>query len=738
MKFFAVLLSLQLIVAPVLAQTASTQTAATTTAAQAPTGADGKPITDPAQASQVQHQKNPEYDKNSQTAGGFEFYSRQLLSVANSVIGANIITRCSFGMKVPSIAMFWAASLTYIVSEIANGGKAQNKDQNNYLDVIIAEMKKDKSERKGGGNGDVQREVIEKRLADEKRTSKLVDDRTMWLSAVAAMYVAAAVMAILEETSGTSAAMATGTSTCAGLASTCGPQAYAGCFAACMGTMPLGHLATKPMFASPEPLTTTAAACGPAAAFSPACLGAHAAYHTIAFANCSPLWPQYAIFEKITLAGAVGTAYSMAFGHASGDGPAGYVKMMIGIMSFFIDAIGPLVQAAYNYPIPRSVTFGVNGALTVGIIAGLKQRQNNVIKPNIQKLTALRDSFRQQTDDIRGMNQYTKVADAETAAAASDALSGKGRALDAVGSTGTAGGATAGETPVTPNSLEKLADAASSRTCAAQTDKGLDVSGSACANPLRITRPAVSDLRPNDKALVTTTATLATDLANELASGNTERARVLAGEVGAKLSALSELYDRKKVELNEHVRAKGGKKDFDYQTEMNQQLTKLQDQINKQATGEKLAALPPNFRVNLTDLGAAGGALTAEAAKDAEGKESARTPKQEVVAVKPATPEAATEAPAEEAPMDEAAILAAMDEHAKLSEADQKAAAMNGYLDLDDKLRAAGKGQEGISPVADASLFKQISNRYLRSLDRILSRKKHALPAPPAKKATAK
>ncbi len=763
MKFFAVILSLQLMVSPVLAQTAGAQNGSTDQVSQAPTGADGKPITDPKQASEVQAQKNEEYDKSSQTSGGFEFYSRQALNVINTVIGANMITRCTFGMKVPSIAMFWAASLVYIMSEISNGGKAQNKDQKDFLTELAEAKKKDQQSFKGGGNGDIQRQIIEKRLADEKRLSKLVDDRTMWLSAVTAMYTAAAILALTEEFTGNMAGVAAGATACAAtaaaLATPCGPG-YAGCYAthlaACTAVSPLGAASTKPNFAAPMPIIIAGGICGASALYFQGCYSYLGAYSAIAWANCSPLWPQFVIMD-IGLSSLVAIAYSTGFGMASGDGNFNYIKIFLGLLTFFVKALNPLIQAAYNFPIPRSITFGINGLLTAGIITGLKQRQSGVIQPNIQKLTKLLNSFRQQTDDNRGMNQYVMPGQDLTAAGAtvtadangnnavsSAALPGNGQALDVSAGTtggstngatsgatsGSSGGVNGGTNQVTPNTILALPDAAQPKTCAAQTDKGVDISEAACANPIRLTRPVIGELAPNDKALMTSTTTLATDLANELASGNTERARVLAGEVSAKMGALNELYNRKKVELNEQVRAKGDK-DFDYQTEMKTQLTKMQDTLNDGLRTEKIAALPPNFRMDLSDVGASAPGLAEAETKDgAKSTDSSKAPTQEVVKLEAATP---TEAGDE--PMDEAAVLAAMEENAKLSEADQKAAGMNGYLELDEKLSVAGKGQDGISPVADASIFMQISNRYLRSLDRILTRKKHKdLTPPPATK----
>jgi hypothetical protein len=52
---------------------------------------------------------NNSYDNQSQIKkGGYDFYAKTILAIGTSIVGANIISQCSFGLKVPSIATFMA------------------------------------------------------------------------------------------------------------------------------------------------------------------------------------------------------------------------------------------------------------------------------------------------------------------------------------------------------------------------------------------------------------------------------------------------------------------------------------------------------------------------------------------------------------------------------------------------------------------------------------------------------
>lgn len=158
-KIFAVLLSLQLIIAPVAV----------------------------AQSAGDTFRKAPA--KN----GGMDLYAQQILGLATSAIGANIITSCVRGSTILSLKVFMGASLVNIASEIL-GGKAQNENHKKRASSL--KMLEEKMKQTPGG--DLQRASLEEALKEEKETLSFINKRKMWVLAVTAGYLAAAGISIAE------------------------------------------------------------------------------------------------------------------------------------------------------------------------------------------------------------------------------------------------------------------------------------------------------------------------------------------------------------------------------------------------------------------------------------------------------------------------------------------------------------------------------------------------------------
>lgn len=164
-KIFAVLMSLQLILAPVaLAQGAGDQFR------------DG-----PA--------------KN----GGVDLYAKQIVGLATSAIGSNILTTCKLGKMLPSLMIFMGGSLVHIASEVM-GGKAQNENHKKRASSL--KMLEEKMKQTPGG--DLQRASLEEALKEEKETLAFINKRKMWVMAVTAAYLAATVATFVEKVNPTS------------------------------------------------------------------------------------------------------------------------------------------------------------------------------------------------------------------------------------------------------------------------------------------------------------------------------------------------------------------------------------------------------------------------------------------------------------------------------------------------------------------------------------------------------
>lgn len=157
-KIFTVLMSLQLILAPLAM----------------------------AQNSGDQFRANPDGKKSSS-------YMNQIGSIVIAGIGTTTMLNCAFSKLLPSIVLFNAGSLAYIASEVM-GGKGQNAFHNRKMSDM--EMLEEKM--KGQTGGDVQKEALETALKDEKETLDIINGRKKWLNAIFAIYGLATIAALIE------------------------------------------------------------------------------------------------------------------------------------------------------------------------------------------------------------------------------------------------------------------------------------------------------------------------------------------------------------------------------------------------------------------------------------------------------------------------------------------------------------------------------------------------------------
>lgn len=118
-------------------------------------------------------------------------YANQILGISNGIIGATVITRCPMSSMQPSLMMFMAGGVAYIAKEVM-GGKSQDKSQGDKI-KNLENLKATMVE-----GGDYQKAVLRAALSDEEKTLSLIKQRKSWMSAIMAIYTAAAVMAFME------------------------------------------------------------------------------------------------------------------------------------------------------------------------------------------------------------------------------------------------------------------------------------------------------------------------------------------------------------------------------------------------------------------------------------------------------------------------------------------------------------------------------------------------------------
>lgn len=745
-----------LLTAPVSAQTSPYFSAAPTsqtTETQNNQSKQQKP--DHNKASQVSSPgQNMGYEKASQHQGGYDFYAKQILATSTSIIGTNIISQCIAGLKIPSIAVFMSGSLVYIASELA-GAKAQNKNHNMMMDEVVLTAKELEAY-KGGGNGDVQRNALELKKKEEEQTRDYLKSRRMWLLAVTAMYWTAMGLAIMEETSGIAAGVGTGTGICTGLAAQyaamecAGRKDYPACyaakymkhFAACTGSMPKGWAQTLPNFANPASVQIAQGSCS--GKYAPACLGYLNSYLAIAYAYCSPLSVGSGI-SGLLLAKAITAAYSMGISATGGSPTTGYITLMYSLFEYFIPALAKVTMASYNYPIPRAATFGASAALVTMITAGLFQRAK-IAEQNIAKLNMVVNQFYAQTNDETGLGQGRSDFREE-------------RDKDK-------------EIPEIPYKLstdnQNTANANKrTGTCVTRNENDIEISEKACSDYLKVESPKFVTVEPN-KQILNDAGQVSMELVDEINKGNTEKAEVLAGKLGSMLGGIKAATLQAQKDQND-LRKSIGMEEVNMGAKIAGEFDRFKTEYKNVINSDKKFASLQNLDFNLlptnkedvksaeqikpeplarvkTPVNAAD-AIAEKALKEAEAKAKAAEAAQAAKAAEAQALEASetdktktSSTKTGKASSDEEMLKKLHkwkygdveddlfnnedSEDQTLTPDEIRAARVNGFYELERRIKESKDTKDGISHISDNTIFKQISYRYYKSLNKVLTRKK--------------
>lgn len=122
------------------------------------------------------------------------FYANQVIVLAQSCIGANILVSCALATTQPSLMLYMTGSFVHIASEIT-GAKALNRHhERSAKDLAL----KEEELRKAAGDGSLQKTAVEAMLAEEKNTKQFLEDRKTWMIAIAVIYWAAVLSALGE------------------------------------------------------------------------------------------------------------------------------------------------------------------------------------------------------------------------------------------------------------------------------------------------------------------------------------------------------------------------------------------------------------------------------------------------------------------------------------------------------------------------------------------------------------
>jgi hypothetical protein len=702
---FSLLISFYLMVAPVLAQTTG--------------NSKNKP---PTTEEQIQKKYTPGqvedktgYKDKTQHEDGFGAYQQQALALSTSILGSKIIDQCFKTKVVPSMAVFMAGSLAHIMSEVT-GGKDQNSNHKKSQENLFEIENLLKSQ-----GGEVQEALIRKRLEEEKQTLEMLQKRKSWMTAVLAMYGTATALAIAEEVGGLAAAKSAGTATCVPIAqglstAFCSPKdlpsmcRFSMYMAQCTGYMPTGQRTTYPNFANPGAYQLSMAPCG--GVFGPACISYTNAYHKIAWAMCQPSAPT-GLAGFFTIKNMLIGAYSMLLLRTSGTPTTSYIALILSLIDYFVPFLSQAAVASYNYPIPRTVTFGISTKLVHGVIGVINSRMETA-KTNIEKLQRVYSAFRQDTDDtsVLGTDQPKEkapekevpdnyeLAYAKTGSSAAKTVSSK----------------------VEPKS------------CFSQENKDKDMvySPSACANPLQIPRLSAGSVT---NPVLNKAQALTMDFAQAQANGDTEKASVLGSELSSMAASIQVETDKLLAErdaLRKELNQEGQSEGPDMNQIMKDHLAKFEKDMIEGAKTKN---------INLAGL-KLDGTIMPKASLAASATASSEAPKKEAEIKAPAQPVAVTETKAEAVKdtfgiLTEDGVEGLIGDESKISEDNPyglsaeglRAARANGYYELDEKLRTYGHSKErGVSALQEVSIFKQVSTRYFMNYSRFFDKKK-SLPA---------
>jgi hypothetical protein len=615
--------------------------------------------------------ENPGYDGQSQIkTGGYDFYAKQILAASTSIIGANIISQCSFGIKVPSIATYMAGSLVYIASELL-GAKAQNDHHKQKLSDLkrVAEDKPVKG-------GEVQKAILIQSKKDQEASLDYIKKKKLWTIAVTAIYAAAMGLAISEELTGHTSGATAGTASCAATAAalsagcTMGYAAcYAGHIAACTGLMSSGALAAEAAFASPTALATGTSTCAGTATYAGGCSSYLTSYMAIGYANCTPMSTNGLL--NMIMVKALVAAYTMGATKDTSKA-VNYTTMITQLLTLLVPSLEKLVMPAYNFPIPRSITFGASMALAGVVSGGLIQRQN-IVEKNISDLDKMITNFKLNTDDPNGVGEGDANA---------PGLSN----------------------PYDPGSkkyeIKALHKVAPVKNCVSNNGRAIDVSSNACKSPIKINRPKF-DFAGGIKTL-NDAGTLAADMANAVTSGDTDRANVIAGQLGNMAAKIKEVNEKLQAAYNEKQKA-DKKPAVDFGKSIKEKVASMENDLSKMASSQG---------INMASLGPA---MNSEDFK----KDELNASETEVVAA----------VPVPEMPIADI-NLSGMDATSseEFSDSSQTVAT------LSDSLNEFETTESDIAKDPGVSIFRQVSNRYLLNYTKIFNRKEIAPPMQEASK----
>jgi hypothetical protein len=498
------------------------------------------------------------------SSGGYDFYFQQISGIGTSAIGSSILSQCIEGLKVPSIATFMAGSLVHIGSEILG---AKSKNDRNKKKMEDLEINSEELAKSGDSS---QLDALKAALQEEKDNVEFLKNRKAWMIAVNVIYTAAVALAITEEFSQITASTASGTTICTGLANeyaatTCAATTvgYAACVAAenaihipaCTAVMGTGYISAKSLPSHSTARQKLPALCASNTLYKLACEGYGQTALALVYGACLPAPTDggTSMFSWSTL---LAMAYGFGSGQLGGGGQIStYGSMAVSLLTAFVPAASKLVEKAYNFPIPRSITFGALDVLAIGITTGLAKRQN-IAEDNVSKLEKA-------------------IADFKLASEGDDSGIGLG---------GDLGSKDPNNLAAKKYEVKKLPPGQIKKNCISSNGGAWDISEKSCGKPVRVGKANLSNI---NSPTLNNVSNLASEMAQSLADGNEAKALSIAGQIGTYAARVKAEAASLKAKYNQYQK-KNKLPVTDFDKSIKDQVASLQNSFNQAAASKNI------------------------------------------------------------------------------------------------------------------------------------------------------
>jgi len=338
------------------------------------------------------------------------------------------------------------------------------------------------------------------------------------------------------------------------------------CGTHCASGLAAAIVEVKAVMTLPEARTTLTASC---TKFTPALAGCQAfvqTYLSLVYGSCLIL-PT----DGGALSLSWGTLLSLAYGFGSSKLGSGggkvsqYGSMVLSLLNLVVPAFSKLVVSMYNFPIPRSITFGAAAVFTGSVTAGLAIREDKA-RGNVVDLLNVIGGFKLETEGTQEI-----IAD----------IRGGDQGPDS-------------NNPNNPNktkpNIKKLI-VNKPKECFSQGASGMEHSASACSRALKISKPGFNKF---NLPAIGKVSGLASDLANALANGDNAKAGALSGEIGSYAARVKAETDDLKARYNE-IEKKNNRPVKDFDKSIKAQVASMQSSFKNAAAGNvDLASLGSN------------------------------------------------------------------------------------------------------------------------------------------------